>query len=495
MKQYLSSLKSAKGAFALSMICACSSVHANNYDEYIFKSTPTVSADFDSVTPMIVGGDPVAQGDRTYQVSLGNGGCGGTIIADQWILTAAHCISSSWPGSVRVGVNSLSSSQGETHNVIQTIVHEGYSSASSGNDIALLKVSGTINPNYVRAKLPTSAVMQAAGSPGDMQIVSGWGRLSSGGTSPDILQEVKVPVVSNAICNSASSYNGSINDTMICAGYQQGGKDSCQGDSGGPMVAAYQNEIYSVGVVSWGHGCAAPNKYGVYARTFKFVDWINSKIGGTQIPNDPIELQNKVTQSVSANQGEEKYFYLDIADGAAVTNLNFDMSGGTGDADLYVKFGATPTENSYDCRPYENGNTESCNIADIKSGRYHVMLRAYSNFSNTQLTASYDEGSTDGKLENGVTTIVAAGTAEQKYFYIDVPAGTTSLNFSISGGTGDADLYMQFGAKPTLNQYQCRPYKNGNNETCTISNVQPGRYHVMLNAYSQFSDVSLIADH
>ena len=179
----------------------------------------------------------------------------------------------------------------------------------------------------------------------------------------------------------------------------------------------------------------------------------------------------------------------------AVTNLNFDMSGGTGDADLYVKFGATPTENSYDCRPYENGNTESCNIADIKSGRYHVMLRAYSNFSNTQLTASYDEGSTDGKLENGVATVVAAVTAEQKYFYIDVPAGTTSLNFSISGGTGDADLYMQFGAKPTLNQYQCRPYKNGNNETCTISNVQPGRYHVMLNAYSQFSDVSLIADH
>ena len=149
-----------------------------------------------------------------------------------------------------------------------------------------------------------------------MQIVSGWGRLSSGGTSPDILQEVTVPVVSNATCNSASSYNGSINDTMICAGYQQGGKDSCQGDSGGPMVAAYQNEIYSIGVVSWGHGCAAPNKYGVYARTSKFVDWINSKIGGTQIPNDPIELQNKVTQSVSANQGEEKYFYLDIADGA-----------------------------------------------------------------------------------------------------------------------------------------------------------------------------------
>ena len=129
---------------------------------FIFKSSSTVSVDFGSVTPMIVGGDPVAQGDRTYQVSLGNGGCGGTIIADQWILTAAHCISSNWPGSVRVGVNSLSSNQGETHNVVQTIVHEGYSSASSGNDIALLKVSGTISPNYVRAKLPTSAVMQAA---------------------------------------------------------------------------------------------------------------------------------------------------------------------------------------------------------------------------------------------------------------------------------------------------------------------------------------------
>ncbi len=493
MKKYLPSLQTAMGTLALSIMSTGITVHAN--EDTKLRSVPLASAEFGSITPLIVGGDPVAQGDRSYQVSLGNGGCGGTIIADQWILTAAHCISSSWPGSVRVGVNSLSSNQGEVHNVIQTIVHENYSSAGSGNDIALLKVSGSINSNYVRAKLPTDAVMQAAGAPGDMAVVSGWGRLSSGGTSPDILHEVSVPVVSNETCNSAAAYNGSINNTMICAGYQQGGKDSCQGDSGGPMVVSYMNEIYSIGVVSWGHGCAAPNKYGVYARTSTFVDWINNKIDGTTIPNDPIELENKVTQTASGTQGDEKHFYLDIPAGASVSNLNFDMSGGTGDADLYVKFGAAPTSSSYDCRPFKNGNTESCNVTDIQSGRYHVMLRAYSNFSNAQLTASYDGGVTDGLLENGVARVVSGNSGEQKHFYIDVPAGVSSLNFEISGGSGDADLYMLFGAQPTLEQHQCRPYLNGNNETCTVSNVQQGRYHVMLNGYSQFSNVSLVATH
>jgi secreted trypsin-like serine protease len=497
MKKYLPSLQSAMGTLALSVICASGSVHAQSYEDLVHLSTPVVSTEFDLITPSIVGGDPVAQGDRTYQVSLGNGGCGGTIIADQWILTAAHCISSGWPGSVRVGVNRLSSNQGETHNVVETIVHEGYSSANTGNDIALLKVSGLINPNYIRAKLPTSAVMQAAGSPGDMVVASGWGALSSGGASSDILQEVTVPVVSNATCNSAAAYNGGINNTMICAGYQQGGKDSCQGDSGGPLVATYQNEIYNVGVVSWGQGCAAPNKYGVYARTSKFVDWINSKIGGPTDPTDPPTggnvLQNGVAKTgLSASTGRDIVFTMNVPAGA--TNINFVTSGGSGDADMYVKFGSAPTDSIYDCRPYKGGNNESCSGSST-GGTYYVRLKAYQSFSGVSLTGSYTGGGTppgggNPPISDQLNNISVTG-GQWKRYTKEIPAGYSDMTISISGGYGDADLYIRHGAQSTLSSYDCRPYKGGNNETCSFTAPAGGTWYIDLYGYQSASGVTL----
>ena len=101
----------------------------------------------------------------------------------------------------------------------------------------------------------------------------GFGRLSSGGSAPDVLQQVKVPIVSDSRCRRA--YGSSIHDSMICAGLDQGGKDSCQGDSGGPMVCEAGGKFFLEGVVSWGIGCAAPGKYGVYARVRYLRKWID----------------------------------------------------------------------------------------------------------------------------------------------------------------------------------------------------------------------------
>lgn len=99
-------------------------------------------------------------------------------------------------------------------------------------------------------------------------------------------------------------------------------------------------------------------------------------------------------------------------------------------------------------------------------------------------------------LQNGVpATNLAASTNQQLNFTMDVPAGASNLSFSISGGSGDADLYVRFGAAPTLSTYDCRPYISGNNETCNISNVQTGTYYVMLNAYQAFSGVSLLGSY
>jgi trypsin len=105
---------------------------------------------------------------------------------------------------------------------------------------------------------------------GSRAMVSGWGTVSSGG-SPDLLQSVVVPVVSDADCDDA--YGGIDADTMICAG--EAGMDSCQGDSGGPIVCGEEGSEVLCGVVSWGIGCGLNGYPGVYAEASNYIEWLN----------------------------------------------------------------------------------------------------------------------------------------------------------------------------------------------------------------------------
>ncbi|WP_305852102.1 pre-peptidase C-terminal domain-containing protein [Aliikangiella sp. G2MR2-5] len=218
--------------------------------------------------------------------------------------------------------------------------------------------------------------------------------------------------------------------------------------------------------------------------------------GGT----DPVELTNgQAVSSLSGAQGDELEFFIDVPAGA--TDLSFAMSGGSGDADLYVKFDAAPTTSSYDCRPYKSGNSETCSFATPSTGRYHVMIRGYSSFSGVSLTASFTEdngggGGGDGQLSNGVAeTNLSGAQGEELAYYIDVPAGASNLSFVTAGGSGDADLYVRFGAAPTTSTYDCRPYKSGNNENCDFASPGEGRYYVMIRGYSAFSGMSLTASY
>jgi len=108
-------------------------------------------------------------------------------------------------------------------------------------------------------------------------LIAGWGTLSSGGSSPRVLMQASVPLVSKQRC--LRGYPRQIHDSMLCAGYDQGGVDSCQGDSGGPLVCEFGGKWYLEGATSWGHGCAARGKYGVYANIRYLRSWVRGKMG------------------------------------------------------------------------------------------------------------------------------------------------------------------------------------------------------------------------
>ncbi len=212
-------------------------------------------------------------------------------------------------------------------------------------------------------------------------------------------------------------------------------------------------------------------------------------------------LSNGVTVSnLSAATGAYVKFTMSVPAGAS--NLVFTQSGGTGDSDMYVKFGSEPTDTSYDCRPYVNGNAETCTFAAPSAGTYYINLKAYSAFSSVSLKGSYSTGTGGGGCTPSGTTLcsgssvalpsVAKGSVSSTYSLV-VPAGKTSVVFNISGGTGDADLYVNFGSAPTSTKYTCRPYLTGNSETCTINSPTSGTYYANVRAYAAYSGVTLKA--
>ncbi|WP_196140293.1 S8 family serine peptidase [Aliikangiella sp. G2MR2-5] len=208
-------------------------------------------------------------------------------------------------------------------------------------------------------------------------------------------------------------------------------------------------------------------------------------------PGDNVLQNGTPVTGLGASQGQDIVYTMDVPAGA--TNINFAISGGSGDADLYVKFGSAPTDSSYDCRPYKNGNSESCTGTQT-GGTYYVRLKAYSTFSGVTLTGSYD-GDTNPPGGNDpidvTATDVSVSYGQWTRYYYDLPEGYSSLTVSISGGSGDADLYVRHGAQSSLYQYDCRPYKSGNNESCNFTNPQSGRWYLDLYGYSAASGITL----
>uniref|UniRef100_A0A3Q2WSH4 Zgc:165423 n=1 Tax=Haplochromis burtoni TaxID=8153 RepID=A0A3Q2WSH4_HAPBU len=251
--------------------------------------TPAAVCGKASLNTRIVGGQVAPVGSWPWQVSLQRSGshfCGGSLINSQWVLTAAHCFPTSTPTGLTVNLG-LQSLQGSNPNAVsrtvtQIIKHPNYNSGTKDSDVCLLQLSSPVTFNNYISPVCLAASDSTFYS-GVNSWVTGWGNIGSGVSlpSPQNLMEVEVPVEGNRQCNCDYGV-GTITDNMICAGLSAGGKDSCQGDSGGPMVIKQSGRWIQAGVVSFGKGCARPNRPGVYTRVSQYQTWINSQISSNQ---------------------------------------------------------------------------------------------------------------------------------------------------------------------------------------------------------------------
>ena len=206
----------------------------------------------------------------------------------------------------------------------------------------------------------------------------------------------------------------------------------------------------------------------------------------------------RLTQGVpvtdlAGKAGSQQFFSIEVP--STVQTFEIRMSGGPGDADLYVRKGELPTTSEYDYRPYLTGSNEQVTITKSTAGTWFIMIRGYQAFSGVSLVVTFGAGGPDGAvvLVNGVAlTGLAGGAASEKFYKIEVPAGQTKLEIAMSGGTGDADLYVRIGAEPTTTSYDCRPYKTGSNESCTVTLAQPSTINVMVRGYAASSTFDLV---
>lgn len=241
----------------------------------------------------IVGGIDAKYGAWPWQVDIQKSRdghvCGGSIISENWILSAAHCFpnpSDLNPYVIYAGRSQLNgvNPHESSHKVSRVVIPEGYQDPHSGKDMALVQLSSPVSfSDYVHPVcLPTSGILFPIGK---VCYVTGWGNIRENVPLPGAatLQQVQVPILSQSSCQDMYKQNPTepidILYDMICAGYQEGGKDSCQGDSGGPLVCQMENGTWvQAGVVSFGLGCANTNRPGVYARLTSYTSFISGTI-------------------------------------------------------------------------------------------------------------------------------------------------------------------------------------------------------------------------
>lgn len=268
----------------------------------------------------IIGGQPVERNAYPWMVALTYNAnaelvqrqfCGGTVIADQWVLTAAHCLYDRAGAVVelsafKIAINATNLNDDDIVELdaanIYIHPHYEHSGLNPHSDIALIELANSSGVTPVT--LSTKASDKLIGLQGT---AIGWGAVDNTDPTeprfPVWLNSVELPVVSMDVCNAPASYAGNIYPNQLCAGYAEGGRDSCVGDSGGPLIVTFEGVVQQVGVVSFGYGCALPNYYGIYTDVPYFIGWINQYIFIAEPEFSPelFEVRDTTTTAIRGN--------------------------------------------------------------------------------------------------------------------------------------------------------------------------------------------------
>jgi secreted trypsin-like serine protease len=239
----------------------------------------------DSSTGLVFGGTAAKANEFPHMAAIGHidaltsrfkSHCGGSLISENAVLTAAHCRSKN-AKIVRMGVLNITTPQEDSDYLIsQFIIHENYDSFKKKNDIAIVKLARSVDFKNNKLNIKPACLHIDSDVP-ETATVSGWGAVENAATS-DILLRVKLNIVKIDECSQ--NYNDELGETQICAGGENG-KDSCFGDSGSPLQTFVSECTQSIfGIVSFGpnFGCGFQNIPGVYTKVSSYIDWIENKV-------------------------------------------------------------------------------------------------------------------------------------------------------------------------------------------------------------------------
>ncbi len=245
----------------------------------------------DTTQAPIIGGDETIPGEWPWQAQINNGGspwCGGSILSENWVLTAAHCVDGVPVGQLEVNLGlhtrSAPGPEVQTRGVSNSIIHPDWAPFSIENDVALLQLDAPVAFDQYVQPIAVEENVPPVGTPA---YVTGWGQTAPGSSAADVLMEARLPVEDTATCNSAGTLPLPVQDSMLCAGFVGGEHGGCHGDSGGPLVVAsgFANGWRQVGVVSWGVGGSC-SSYTVFARLSELSGWISGVVGAVPVIGD-----------------------------------------------------------------------------------------------------------------------------------------------------------------------------------------------------------------